>query len=205
MNIPICVIIGCGVVAATSIAATFTPQSHLTVRRVLELTASSNPTAPQSYQVEISSLGKALLPSNKPEGEFTLRQETIFPTEFLPPQPARSSDPIAITPSTPTNFETIHTGWTVRLSAKPFGKLVAVSGSANFVEASSVPAGYGEVAAPVYADRGDVVITPNAMSMAKVQTTTTHFQVFAVPGETCEVILYRGAKAEKHRVSVTAN
>ena len=90
----------------------------------------------------------------------------------------------------------------MRLSAKPLGKLVEVSGVANFVEAGSVPAGYGEVAAPVYTDHSDVVITPNAMNMAKVQTTTTQFQIFAIPGRIYEVTLHRGAKAEKHQVSV---
>ena len=124
-KLPVRFIIGCGVVAATSVATTVAPQSRLTVQRVLQLTASGGPVTPQNYRVEISALGKALLPANKPAGEITLRQEATFPTEFLPPQPTRSGGPLAITPSTPTNFETVHTGWTVRLSAQPLGKLVA--------------------------------------------------------------------------------
>lgn len=204
MNIPTRILVGCTLVAASSVAAVGTQRNHLTVQRVLQLTTPSTSPAARDYRVEISSLGKALLLSGKPEGEITLLQEPIFPTEFLPPQPARAGESLVITPSTPTNFEMVHTGWKVRLSAKPVGKLVAVSGSADFVEANLVPSGYGEVAAPVYADHGDEVVVPNVMNMAKVQTTTTHFQIFAVPGETYEVTLYRGTKAEKHRVSVTA-
>jgi len=48
------------------------------------------------------------------------------------------------------------------------------------------------------------VITPNKLEQPKSLTTTTRFHLFAVPGETYDVTLYRGGKAEKHTVTVTA-
>jgi len=36
------------------------------------------------------------------------------------------------------------------------------------------------------------------------QTTTTRFHIFAVPGETYDVVLHHGGKSSKHRVTVAA-
>ena len=154
----------------------------------------------QNCRIEVSGLGEVELSAAKAEGDITLPQQAIFPTEYQPLRAAQRGSPLAIEPSTPTNFEKVNTGWTIRLNAKPLGKLVAVSGVADYVEAVAVPAGYGAVAGPVYS--GETVVTPNVMKMAKVQTTTTRFQVFAVPGEGYEVTLYHGDKAEKHQVTV---
>ena len=94
-------------------------------------------------------------------------------------------------------------GWTVYFSAKPHGKLVAVFGVADYVEASLVPGSYGAVAGPIFEDYGEAVLTPNVIQEPKSQTTTTRFQLFALPGESYDVTFYRGAKTEKHRVTVS--
>jgi hypothetical protein len=47
------------------------------------------------------------------------------------------------------------------------------------------------------------VLTPNKLDQPKFQTTTTRFHIFAVPGESYEVTLYRGSKEEKHSITVT--
>ena len=64
-----------------------------------------------------------------------------------------------------------------------------------------MPGGYGAIAGPIYTEQGDV-ITPNKLDQPKLQTTTTRFNIFAMPGESYEVTLYRGAKSEKHIVTV---
>jgi hypothetical protein len=63
-------------------------------------------------------------------------------------------------------------------------------------------AGYGLLGGPIYSENGQL-LSPNVVHQPKVQTTTTRFQIFALPGDTYEVTLYHGAKAEKHRFMVT--
>lgn len=46
----------------------------------------------------------------------------------------------------PKEFETINTGWTIRLNATPSGQLIALSGKAEYVEAELMNGGYGAVA-----------------------------------------------------------
>ena len=96
----------------------------------------------------------------------------------------------------------VNTGWTIRFSARQHGKVIALSGIADYVEAEMLTRGYGALAAPIYSESGQL-LSPNVLHQPKVQTTSTRFQVFALPGETYEVTLYRGAKAEKHRITVT--
>ena len=47
------------------------------------------------------------------------------------------------------------------------------------------------------------LLTPNKLDQPKLQTTTTRFNLFAVPGESYEVTFYRGDKSEKHTVTVS--
>ena len=187
-------------VAAIGVAATSRPSGRLSLQHALQLVAPATAPMGQNCRIEVSGLGEVELSAAKPEGDITLTQQAIFPTKYQPLRAARPGNPLAIEPSAPTNFEKINTGWTIRLNAKPLGKLVAVSGVADYAEATAVPGGYGAVAGPVY--DGETMVTPNVMKMSKVQTTTTRFQVFAVPGESYEVTLYHGDKAEKHQVSV---
>ena len=125
-----------------------------------------------------------------------------FPNEFDPPA-ASADQPSVIVPLTPTAFNAIDTGWSIRFSAVPHGKLVAISGTADYVDAKLVPGGYGAVAGTIFAEDGGI-ISPNRLDQPRIQTTTTHFQIFAVSGETYDVTLYRGEKAEKHSISVLA-
>ncbi len=201
--------IACIAVACAAVAATPKAQKRLTPRQLFELTAPSGKAAhPKIYKVEISDLGSASLPAAKPEGEIQSIREFRFPTEFEPPEAAANGAPV-ITPLTPTAFETVNTGWTIRLTAKPAGrigkpagKLVALYGVADFVAAELVRGGYGAIAGPIYTEQGEV-ITLNKLDQPKFQTTTTRFHIFALPGEPYAITLYRGAKAEKHIVTVT--
>lgn len=192
----------CTAIAFLGVAATPKLQNRVTAQRVLELTTPADNAAPKDYKVEISALGTATLQAGKYEGRIEAGRELRFPTQFDPPQANSAGSPV-VTPTTPTAFETIHTGWTVRLSAKPHGKLVAIYGVADFVESSLVPGGYGAVAGPIYTKAGEV-LTSNKLEQPRLQTTTTRFHIFAVPGESYDVTLYRGAKAEKHSITVAS-
>ncbi len=201
MNTSIRTTIACVAIASVAIAAAPKAGKRLTAERIAELTAPSEGARPKTYRVEIALIGSAALPADKAEGQVTAAREFHFPTEFAPPQPAANGAP-TITPTTPTAFETVNTGWTVRLSAKPHGKLVAVYGVADYTDAAMVRGGYGAVAGPIYDERGEL-LTPNQLDQPRLQTTTTRFHIFAVPGESYDVTLYRGAKEEKHKVTVT--
>ncbi len=129
-------------------------------------------------------------------------REFRFPNQFTPPKAILDKAP-QIVPLTPTKFETVNTGWTIHLNAKPEGKLVQLYGIADYTEAQLVPGGYGPLTGPIYDEKGEC-ISVNVLNQPKFETTTTRFCIFAVPGEKYEVTLYRGAKAEKHAVTVTA-
>ena len=192
----------CLVLFSVVLAAAPNSRKRLTPRRLLELSAAPDAPTPKAYTVEIAGLGSVTLPAGKPDGEIHAGGDIRFPTEFDPPQ-AGSDGGDAITPSTPTAFVSVDTGWTVRLNARPQGKLVRIYGVADHVEAESVPSSYGAIAGPIYTEEGEV-ITVNKMDQAKLQTTTTHFILFALPGEPYEVAFYRGKKTEKRMVTVKA-
>ena len=67
-----------------------------------------------------------------------------------------------------------------------------------------VNGGYGEISGPLYAPDGKTSIS-NKLDQPRIQTTTTRFHLFALPGKSYEVTLYRGDKREKHLVTVRAN
>jgi hypothetical protein len=190
----------------------------LTPQGVTELTAPAND-KPKAYVVRVSGIDlpippqkgarpqarpiatSVILPVDKPHGIIEAIREFRFPTKFEPPRVEANMGP-AITPTTPTSFEVLNAGWTIRLSARPEGKLVAVYGVAEYVDVELVDGGYGAIAGPIYTAKGEL-ITPNVLRQPKVQTTTTRFHIFALPGEPYDVTLYRGARAEKHTVTVT--
>jgi hypothetical protein len=201
MNTTIRTAVVCLAVISVAVAATPNTRKRLTAQRIAELTAPADAPHPKAYKVEISALGSSKLPASKPEGEIQSIRELRFPTEFEPPQAAATGAPV-ITPTTPTAFEQVNTGWTVHLTAKAHGKIIAVYGIADYVEAEMVPGGYGVIAGPIYTELGEV-ITPNKLDQPKLQTTTTRFNIFAVPGGSYEVTLYRGVKSEKHIVTVS--
>ena len=223
MNTTIRTTIACLTVAGVSIAATTKTFTRLTPQRVAELTAPSDAPPAKNYTVAITGLKTpwfhpgqtpavapsddhgvhVTLPAEKPQAIIEVIREFRFPTAFEPPEAADGGARGLTAPTTPAAFETINTGWTIRLSAKPHGKLVAVYGVADYVEPEMVAGGYGAIAGPIYSEQGKL-ISPNVIQQPKFQTTSTRFHIFAVPGESYEVTLYRGAKAEKHSVTLTA-
>lgn len=190
----------------------------LTPKRIAELTAPGDAPRPKAYKVEVSGLQRpsraasgesgpisVILPGDKPQAVLECIREFRFPSAFTPPRAVVDRQP-AFEPTWPAEFDKVNTGWTIRFSAKQHGKVVALAGVADYVEAnmpSIGTGGYGTLGAPIYSEAGQL-LSPNVAHQPKVHTTTTRFQIFAFPGETYEVTLFRGAKAEKHRVTVTA-
>lgn len=182
--------------AAAATAANSTKSAkRLTMQRVAELTAPA-PEAKVSL-IDISGIGKLAIKANS-TATLEMIRENRFPIAFDPPRAENGK----ITPTTPTEFETINAGWTVRLTTKHHGKLIAVYGVADFTEIEFVPGGYGALAGPIHDEKGKV-ITPNRLDQPKVKTASTRFHIFAEPGHTYEVTLHQGDKAQKHLVKVT--
>ena len=130
-------------------------------------------------------------------------RECRYPSDFDPPQAAPDTGD-AITPVTPRAFETTNAGWTIHLTARPAGKLIALSGTAEYVEVQMMNGGYGAVAGPIYNNKGEL-LSPNVVHQPKSTTTLTRFHIFALPGEPYEVTLFRGEQAEKHLVTISAD
>jgi hypothetical protein len=155
---------------------------------------------PQPAAKVPSSVG---LRTNGQPAVLELIRELRFPSAFEPPKPMAKGQ-IYVTPTTPTEFETANTGWTITFAARQEGRLLAIRGSAEYVEAELLPGGYGQAAQPIYTADGEL-ITPNKISQPKIQSTKSHFVFFAEPGESCEVTLFRGNQPEKHKVTVTVD
>jgi hypothetical protein len=195
-------IVSLSAMAITAAAITKSPKSPLTLDRIRELTAPTDAPAPKAYKVTISGLGSCTVPAGASGKQVKLEdiREFRFPTQFEPP---KSGDGDAVVlPTTPTEFGMANTGWTVHLNATPHGRLVGIAGAADYVTAQLHPGGYGPVNGPIYAKDG-TMLSPNKLDQPEVQTTSTHFHIFAVPGESYEVTFYRGNTTEKHTVTVT--
>jgi len=199
-------------VAAVTVAAVSKPAKHLTPQRVVEVNALSNAVAPTTVNVNISGFPKVTVSTAGHKAVVEVIREFRYPTEFDPPMASVTAAPakakgeegaFPVTPTTPRTFETINTGWSIALTTKARGGLIDVYGVADFVEVDLVTGGYGALSGPILSDEG-MLITPNKLEQPKSQTTTTRFHIFAVPGESYDVTLYRGGKAEKHTVTVTA-
>jgi hypothetical protein len=202
MNPTIRALTACFVVLCTGCASARSTQKRLTVRRIAELTAPTNAPHPKGYKVEISAIGSATLTAAQPEGKIEVIREFRFPVEFTPPRATASGAP-PLTPTTPTAFETVNTGLTIHLSAKPHGKIIAIYGVADSVAFVGFDeGGYGAVAGPIYTEHGDL-ITPNKLQQPRFHSLSTRFHIFALPGEPYDVTLNYGGKAVKHKVTVT--
>jgi hypothetical protein len=218
MNLPVRSLAIVLTIACAAVAANSAARKRLTLQRIAELTGPAEGQPAQQYTIEISGLtipspvpgqiarkipwgdGPAMihLPAANPKGTVELIREFRYPTEFDPPKAANDGSTI-IAPVTPKAFGLVNTGWTISLSARPSGKLVALSGKADYVEAELMNGGYGAVAGPIYGAKGEL-LTPNVVHQPKVKTTSTSFHIFAVPGEPYEVTLYRGDKAEQYTI-----
>ena len=198
--------------ATVTFAAISKSGTRLTPRRVAEINALSTEPRPAKVTVTISGISKIRMATDKSKASMELIRDLRYPTEFAPPEAPKEAlkarakpaegGAFPVTPTTPLAFETLNTGWTITLSASAVGSMVELYGTADFVEADLVNAGYGALSGPIYSDDG-ILITPNKLQMPKSSTTTTRFHLFALPGESYEVTLYRGNKAETHTVTVT--
>jgi len=187
----------------TSTSVLLASTEHLTPQRIDELTAPADSLAKKTVVVEVSDLGKVKL-SKDLEGTLELIREYHYPVKFDPPQVSKNSEHQTIViPATPNAFAQINVGWTVHLKAWQVGKVVMLSASADYVDVKPVKAGYGELAGEVKMENRDVTLTPNVMNQPLQHTTSSRFQLSALPGKTYTVLLYQGDKAVKKQVKVS--
>lgn len=188
----------------TEFNATAAPKGkkpRLTPARLAELAAKPEAEPPKICEVAISDYGSITVKLGQQAALEKIR-EFRYPTEFDPPQGSDQPGNIAVTPTTPTAFETTNAGWSVEVTVKTQGKVFDLSGMATFTEVEFVNGGYGELAGPVYTEDG-AVLTPNVLQQPKIKTTSTRFKLYALPGQPYEVIFYRGDKAEKRTITIT--
>lgn len=210
--------LACATMGTTSCVSPLS-QRPLTAEQVAERTVPSHPPRKPDYTVVIEGLdfpaqkiaGTRLatmrpgpvqlrIPATSSRGVVEVGREFRFPCEFDPPRKLEGKG-ASIVPTTPLTFETKRIGWSVQLSVRQAGKLLSVSGAAEYVEAETLPAGYGEVAGPIHDERGRT-LSENQLLQPRFQTTTTRFHIFATPGKAYDVTLYRGAKAVKSRITI---
>jgi hypothetical protein len=222
MNSYISIVLAC--LSAGTIASAIGPNStrRLTPQRIAELTAPSAKAQTRSISIEIADLqnpaprsgqarpraktsnSRIILPMDGREGVIEVIREFRFPTQFDPPKVSLAEEKALIAPLRPRAFETVNTGWTIRLNARPVGNLTALYGVADYIEFRGFDeAGYGPLSGPIH-DQKDRLLSPNVLQQPVFETTTTRFHIFAVPGETYEVVLHHGRKSTKHRITVTA-
>jgi hypothetical protein len=222
MNSSISLVFAC--LAAGTIASAIGPNANkrLTPQRIAELTAPSTKGQTRTISIAIADLGnpapqsgqsrpranttdsRIRLPMDGREGVIEVIREFRFPTQYDPPKVSLAEEKPLIAPLTPRAFETVNTGWTIRLNARPVGNLIALSGVADCIEFRGFDeAGYGPLSGPIH-DQKDRLLSPNVLQQPVFETTTTRFHIFAVPGETYEVVLHHGRKNTKHRVTVAA-
>lgn len=198
MSTPFRTTIACCVVALVTISATPEPPKLLTVQRVAALTTPATDTGAKTCTIDVTDIGSLTLSLGGAGDRIRNGREFIFPTEFDPPQATAAG----VTPTSPTGFEMVNTGWTLDLKAERHGKLVAIVGAADYVEVAMAPGGYGAVAGSIHSEQGDVV-TENKVDLPIVKTSSTRFHLFAESGKSYEVTLHRGNKEEKHQITVT--
>lgn len=223
MNLPVRTLAIVLTIACAAAAANSSLRKRLTPQRIAELTGSVEAAPVKHYTVEVIGLAmsspasgqidkknpesnaplRVVLPAGNPRAILEMIREFRYPTEFDPPKATNDGSTITA-PIKPTAFDLVNTGWTIHLSARPSGKLIALSGKADYVEAEMMNGGYGAVAGPIYGEKGDL-ISPNVAHQPKVKTTSTGFHIFAIPGEPYEITLYRGDKAEKHTIKITVD
>lgn len=117
-------------------------------------------------------------------------KEIRYPVEWEPPMQYRAKDdamPVVV-PVTPTIFETVKHGWVVKFSGDLVGGAVRLIGTATFAEPEFTKGVFGEASGRLYAaNKRLFLLTENESQTVAVQSSTTPFQVFALPGKTYEL------------------
>lgn len=119
--------------------------------------------------------------------------EVPFATEWdLPKETTNSEGHAIVVPVTPLAFERMNAGWELRCSAVTVGDLIRLTGTATFTEAEFTKGVFGEKSGPIYSpEKKKVMLTPNESKTASVLSSTSHFQLFAIPGKEYEIKVRR--------------
>ena len=132
-------------------------------------------------------------------------REMPIPTKWDLPQwgEAAQRQKSVVIPITPTEFETIRPGWTVRCSGDAVGRdLIRLAGVVSFLEPQLGQAVHGEQSGPIYSpDDKNIMITPNEAPSSTTFSSETRFQVFAKPGKEYEFTVKRLGESVPLRVT----
>jgi hypothetical protein len=121
--------------------------------------------------------------------QIKIVEELRFPIKWsLPKKFNNSEGEIGYTTSGPLEFDRVDSGWTINCRAESIeGGLIRVSGTVTFTEPEFKQAVFGEHSSPVKLTDGKTTVTvPNESLSAIVHSSSTPFQVFALPGKTYE-------------------
>lgn len=127
-----------------------------------------------------------------------LRYLTGWNPPELPPKPS-----LPVTPMSPTQFEVFHSGWVIQFTAEPVKEgLVRIIGRATCSTPETTQGVYGEHSGPIYAPTDKTaILTPNVAETLITHTTSTPFQVFAIPGKSYVVKIKDSDKEMKLHVT----
>lgn len=107
-----------------------------------------------------------------------------FPTQYNPPKKFQQDDKTLVQPMTPSGFENARPGWKFTYTSFMDNGVVTIVGTASYTDAKIGKGVYGENSGPIYSDASKkVMLTNNTGNSASTLTSTTHFQVFAKPGQ----------------------
>lgn len=107
-----------------------------------------------------------------------------FPTGYNPPKKFQQDGKTLVQPMTPSSFENARPGWKFTYTSFEDNGVVTIVGQASYTDAKIVKGVYGENSGPIYSDASKkVMLTNNTGNSASTLTSTTHFQIFAKPGQ----------------------
>lgn len=136
-------------------------------------------------------LGSIVVQSNS-SATISSCKNFFSPTEFDKPEMIRGKDgSVTCIPIFPKQFQQSNLGWKLTYKVSEQNGIIVLVGTAVYSEASLANAVYGEFSGPIYETvKGKKVkMSENIARSGALDTSTTHFQLFAKPGKSYTVQL----------------
>jgi len=141
-------------------------------------------------------------PSKSPMEASATKEQRYASSFDLPKLEKNSEGQQIVFPITPLSFEVIPTGWSMQCAAEPLGDLIRLNGAITYTEPELTQAVFGEHSGRIYAPgKKKVLLSENVSRTATVHSSSSPFQVFAVPGKEYEFKIRRLNKWVPCRIS----
>lgn len=115
-------------------------------------------------------------------------KEIRFATMWDLPRQTRNFEGLPIIqPLTPLAFETAAPGWEIRCAAEPVGNLIRLTGVIAYSEPELTQGVFGEQSKPIFTPDRKTLLTENVSKTVTLHTSSSPFQLFAVPGKEYEI------------------